>query len=125
MAVISRRKWDKSTISNEFKKYFKGKIIFCPYKKNKLNIKKGNGYLINKKNKKIMPDIILRVAAGRLIAQEKAGIKVFKDLLTNRKKLVTMAKCSIRREETSAQDLIVESITKLNVGRPCGAIRSN
>lgn len=76
MAVISKNRWDKSVISNEFKKYFKGKIIFCPYRKNKPNIKKGNGYLINKKNKKLMPDIILRVAAGRLVAQEKAGIKV-------------------------------------------------
>lgn len=76
LAVISRNRWDKSVISKEFKKGFKGKIIFCPYKKNKSNIKKGNGYLINNKGEKLTPDVILRVAAGNLIAQEKAGIKV-------------------------------------------------
>ncbi len=76
MAVISKRRWDKSIISKKFEKYFKGKITFCPYKKNISNMKRGSGYLINNKNEKLIPNIILRVAAGRLIAQEKAGIKV-------------------------------------------------
>ena len=37
---------------------------------------KGDGHLIDTKGRKIMPDVILRVVAGRPYAQEKAGIKI-------------------------------------------------
>ena len=76
LAVISKKKWEESIISSHFRKLFKGKIYRCSLKKNKKNLKQGDGSLIDKNNKKIMPDIILRVAAGVARAQEKAGIKV-------------------------------------------------
>lgn len=76
MAVISRKNWNKSIVSKEFRKYFKGKVVLCPYKKNKSRMKRGDGSLISSTGKIIFPDVILRVAAGKAIAQEKAGIKV-------------------------------------------------
>ena len=76
LAVISKKKWGKSIISNEFKKRFKGKICVCDYEKNKINMSIGDGHLIDKKGRKIMPDVVLRVAAGVTKAQEKAGIKI-------------------------------------------------
>ena len=37
---------------------------------------KGDGHLIDITDKKIIPDVVFRVAAGRTYAQEKAGIKI-------------------------------------------------
>jgi len=76
MAVISRKNWNKSIVSKEFRKYFKGKVVFCPYKKNKSRMKRGDGSLISSAGRIILPDVVLRVAAGKATAQEKAGIKV-------------------------------------------------
>jgi len=106
MAVISKKNWDKSIISNEYRKRFKGEITFCPYKKNKSNMKKGSGYLLNIKNEKIIPDIILRVAAGRAIAQEKAGIKVINPYCTSK---LTIDKIKVKQ--------IVKKYAGVNVPR--------
>lgn len=76
LAVISKKNWTRSTVSKVFKRYFKGDIIFCPYEKNISKMKKGNGTLISSDNITFLPDVVLRVAAGKATAQEKAGIKV-------------------------------------------------
>lgn len=76
LAVISKKKWGKSMVSGRFRKLFKGKIYVCDYERNKTNLSVGDGHLIDTKGKKIMPDAVLRVAAGLTKAQEKAGIIV-------------------------------------------------
>ncbi|MBW2977319.1 hypothetical protein KY331_00590 [Candidatus Woesearchaeota archaeon] len=76
LAVISKRKWEESIISGHFRKLFKGKIYRCSYKRNKNLLSEGDGHLIDKDGKKIMPDVVLRVAAGVTRAQEAAGIRV-------------------------------------------------
>jgi len=106
MAVISKKNWDKSKISKVFRKYFKGKITFCPYDKNKANMLKGNGSLLSIKNKKILPDVVLRVAAGKATAQEKAGIKVINPYCISR---LTINKIKIKK--------IVKKHTNIKVPR--------
>jgi hypothetical protein len=76
LAVISKMRWDKSVVSGRFRKLFKGKIYICDYERNKTNLSVGDGHLIDNKGKRIMPDAVLRVAAGLTKAQEKAGITV-------------------------------------------------
>ncbi|MBR9691309.1 hypothetical protein GOV06_00840, partial [Candidatus Woesearchaeota archaeon] len=76
MAVISKKKWEGSVVSKEFRKGFKGERYICDYKKNKKLMSRGDGHLIDTDGRKIMPDVILRVAAGKPYAQEKAGIKI-------------------------------------------------
>ena len=76
LAIISKKKWYNSVVSKEFRKEFKGNICVCDYKKNQRLMSKGDGHLIDTKGSRIMPDVILRVAAGRPYAQEKAGIKI-------------------------------------------------
>ena len=76
LAIISKKQWQKAQISKKFRKWFKGDIYVCSYKKNKNLMLKGNGHLIDKEGRKIIPDVILRVAAGRPYAQEKAGITI-------------------------------------------------
>lgn len=75
LAVITKKKWNKTFVFKEFKKRFKGKIYVCYYEKNKNRLLKGNGSLIDRKGRKITPDAVLRVN-GKPYAQEKAGIKV-------------------------------------------------
>jgi len=76
LAVISKKRWKKTAVSREFRRYFKGKISFCNYERNKSRMLKGDGSLISSKGNIVHPDVILRVAAGKAVAQEKAGIKV-------------------------------------------------
>ena len=75
MAVVTKKRWNGTFIFKEFKKRFHGKIHICYYEKNKNRLLKGNGSLIDRTKKKIMPDVVLRVS-GQPHAQEKAGIKV-------------------------------------------------
>ncbi|MEE9525493.1 MAG: hypothetical protein V3V78_02695 [Candidatus Woesearchaeota archaeon] len=76
LAIISKKKWKGSVVSKEFRKGFKGNIHICDYNQNRKLMSKGDGHLIDIKGKKIMPDVVLRVAAGRTYAQEKAGIRI-------------------------------------------------
>lgn len=76
LAVISKKKWGKARISKKFRTEFKGDIYVCRLRKNEKLMLKGDGHLIDRKGRKIMPDVVLRVAAGRPYAQEKAGIKI-------------------------------------------------
>ncbi|MEA3429916.1 MAG: hypothetical protein U9R08_01450 [Nanoarchaeota archaeon] len=103
LAVISRGNWNKTIVSKEFKKYFKGNINFCPYEKNRKRMKEGDGSLITSRNKIILPDVVLRAGAGIATAQEKAGIKVINPLCISRLTLNKLKTQKIVKENTNVK----------------------